>query len=292
MSSVSFSMQKNKYTPMQIISKVILYLICIIVAVMCIFPIIALVITATKTTQQIDAGFTFEFGSNFFKNIADLFKFIEEECEFSIARSFLNSVIISVSSTTLGIYFSALTAYACHVYDFKGKAFFEKFLLFLIIIPGQLGAVGFFTLVLKMNWMDTYIPFIFPAIASPSTVFFIRQYMKQNFSREYVDAARMDGANEFAIFNMICLPYIKSAIATMALFGIISSWNNFMGPMTFLSEKELFTLPQIMYLLTTDNNPPRGPYYVSILITMLPMLLIYVFLSKTIMKGVSAGGLK
>ena len=211
---------------------------------------------------------------------------------YSVFRAFLNSCIISFASTALCIYFSALTAYACHVYDFKGKKFFEKFILFLIIIPGQLGAVGFFKIVMDLRMDNTYIPFIFPAIASASTVYFLRQYLKSNFSKEYVDAARMDGANEFAIFNMICLPYIKAGLATMALFGIISSWNNFMGPMTFLTDAELFTLPQLMFYLTKSNIPNYGAYYVGILLTMLPMLVIYFFMSKTIMKGVSAGGIK
>ena len=292
--SMSIRLHKNKYTAGQIIAKIILYLICIVVAIMVILPIISLVISVTRASEDIDAGFKFEIGSRFIDNLTGLINHLHDPDTggYSIARAFLNSVIISVSSTSLCIYFSAMTAYACHVYDFKGKAFFEKFILFLIIIPGQLGAVGFYTMALKLNWMDTYIPFIFPAIASPSTVFFMRQYLKQNFSREYVDAARMDGANEFITFNRICLPFIKSALATMALFGIISSWNNFMGPVTFLSKPELFTLPQIVSYMTNDAFIETGPYYMGILITALPMLLIYFFLSKVIMKGVSAGGLK
>ena len=288
---------KNRHirrnSPSQIIAKIVLYIICILVAIMCLFPIVSLLITVTRSGNEIIGGFSFVPGTSFFKNIENLIEFLRKG-EYSIARSFLNSCFISILSTSVSIYFSAMVAYACHVYDFKGKAIFEKFILFLIIIPGQLGAVGFFTLVLKMHWQDTFIPFIFPAICSPGTVFFLRQYLKQNFSKEYVDAARMDGANEFYIFNIICLPYIKPALATMALFGIISSWNSFMGPMTFISDHGLMTLPQIMYFISTAPNAAKytGGQYMAILITMLPMLFVYFFLSKTIMKGVSNGGLK
>lgn len=270
---------------------ILLFLLCLFVAFLCLFPFFALIITITKNKTQILSGFSFEFGTNFFANIVNFFEFMEDY-EYNVFRAFLNSCIISIASTSLCIYFSALTAYACHVYDFKGKAFFEKFILFLIIIPGQLGAVGFFRLVMGMHLDNNFVPFIFPAIASPSTVYFLRQYLKSNFSREYVDAARMDGANEFKIFNMICLPYIKAALATMALFGIISSWNNFMGPMTFLTDSSRYTLPQLVYYITTANIPDYGAYYMGIMITMLPMLVIYFFLSKTIMKGASSGGLK
>ena len=271
--------------------RICLSAICIFTAVICLFPFLALIITITKSSREIQSGFSFALGTSFFDNIHNLIQFMNDY-DYSIFRAFFNSCIISILSTSICIYFSALTAYACHVYDFKGKAIFEKFILFLIIIPGQLGAVGFFKLVMDLNMDNTFIPFILPAIASPSTVYFLRQYLKSNFSKEYVDAGRMDGASEFRIFNTVCLPYIKAGIATMALFGIISSWNNFMGPMTFLTDSNLYTLPQIVFYLTTSNIPDYGAYYMSVMLTMLPMLVIYFFLSKVIMKGVSAGGLK
>ena len=271
--------------------RICLYALCLITAFLVIFPLLVLVITITHSDAEIQAGFTFTFGSS----LGDNFKGLIDELEgkgISLFRPFLNSVFISLTSTGLCIYFSALTAYACHVYDFKGKKFFEKFILFLIIIPGQLGAVGFFRLMLDLNFYDTYVPFILPAIAAPSTVYFLRQYLKSNFSKEYVDAARMDGASEFRIFNMICLPYIKAALATMALFGIISSWNNFMGPMTFLQSHELFTLPRVMNELLTMQDKDYGIIYLGSFVITLPMLIVYLFMSKIIMKGVSAGGLK
>ena len=271
--------------------KVALYALCFIVVFLIIFPLLVLVITITRSNTEIQSGFSFKFGDSLVANFNSLVETLEGK-GFSIFRSFLNSVLISFTSTGMCIYFSALTAYACHVYDFKGKKFFEKFLLFLIIIPGQLGAVGFFRLIMGLGFYDTYIPLIFPAIAAPSTVYFIRQYMKSNFSREYVDAARMDGASEFRIFNLICLPYIKAGLATMALFGIISSWNNFMGPMTFLQSSELYTLPQIMNALRVMQIEDYGAYYLGSFLVMLPMLIVYFFMSKVIMKGVSAGGLK
>ena len=271
--------------------KIALYALCFLVVFLVLFPLLVLVITITRSNVEIQSGFAFQFGNSLGANFKSLIDTLTGQ-GFSIFRSFINSVILSFSSTAVCIYFSALTAYACHVYDFKGKKFFEKFLLFLIIIPGQLGAVGFFRLVMNLGFYDTYIPLILPAIAAPSTVYFIRQYMKSNFSREYVDAARMDGASEFKIFNIICLPYIKAGLATMALFGIISSWNNFMGPMTFLQSSELYTLPQIMNALRVMQIEDYGAYYLGSFLVMLPMLIVYFFMSKIIMKGVSAGGLK
>ncbi|MCR4562557.1 MAG: carbohydrate ABC transporter permease [Bacilli bacterium] len=283
--------QNNKLKFFKIIAQILLYIICIFVAVMVLFPLLSLLLASTHSSTEIMQGFSFTIGNSFFDNWNNLMKELGKQ-DLSIIRSFFNSCIISFASTSLCIYFSSLTAYACHAYNFKGKAFFEKFILFLIIIPGQLGAVGFYALIVDMNLLDTYIPFIVPAICSASTVFFIRQYLRANFSTEFIDAARMDGASEFRIFNTICLPYIKPALATMALFGIISSWNSFMGPMMFLTEPQLYTLPQILYFLTSMQSIDYGAVYMGVLITILPMLLVYFFLSKTIMAGVSNGGLK
>ena len=274
----------------QLILRIFILIICVVAALMVLFPLYFLLTTVTHNDDDIILGNIGWFGTSFFDNLKVLNSIIKKK--YSIPKAFLNSCFISFVSTGLCIYFSSLTAYACHVYDFKGKKFFEKFILFLIIIPGQLGAVGFFKMVFALRMDDTYIPFIFPAIASASTVYFLRQYLKANFSKEYVDAARMDGANEFMIFNKICLPYIKAGLATMALFGIIASWNNFMGPLTFLTSRDKFTLPQIVYYLTLMEMPEYGAYYVGVFITTLPMLIVYFFLSKVIMKGVSNGGLK
>lgn len=290
-------MRERTLTPIEqarrntLAGRICLFALCTFVAILVLIPFIALILAVTRTSLEIQSGFSFIPGTAFFDNFRNMFEFMDMY-DYSIIRSFFNSCIISICSTSICIYFSALTAYACHVYDFKGKAFFEKFILFLIIIPGQLGAVGFFRLVMNLELDNTYIPFIFPAIASPSTVYFLRQYMKSNFSKEYVDAGRMDGASEFRIFNTVCLPYIKAAIATMALFGIISSWNSFMGPLTFLSDPSLYTLPQIVFYITRSDSVDYGVYYLAVLITMLPMLVIYFFMSKTIMKGVSNGGIK
>ncbi len=280
-------------------ARILLTILCIVVAFICLLPIVVLIINVTRSSNQISKGFEFVFGSSFGTNFNNLMKFMDEY-EYSMVKSFFNSVIISTLSTAVSIYFSALTAYAVHVYDFKGKAFFEKFLLFLIIIPTQLGAVGFFLMAQKFLSLSPYISqtylsytiFILPAISSASTVYYIKQYMKNNFSLEYVDAARMDGAGEFKIFNTICLPFIKSSLATMALFGIIASWNNFMGPLTFINKKELYTLPQIAYYLGKDTSIDYGAQYMAIFITTLPMLLVYIFMNRIIMKGTAAGGIK
>ena len=301
MASRAFNLNPKQAKRARIAAQILYTLICVIVMILVLLPILVLLINVTRSEKQILTGFEFLFGSSFADNFKAFMDFMSEN-KFSPIRSFFNSVIISVLSTAVSVYFSAMTAYAIHVYDFKGKKFFEKFILMLIIIPNQLGAVGFYTIAKKYLNLSpainqsylAYAIFILPAIASASTVYFLRQYMKNNFSLEYVDAARMDGASEFRIFNTVCLPFIKSSLATMALFGIIASWNNFMGPLTFLDkgQEQLYTFPQLAYYIGKEEHVNVAAQYMGIFITALPMLLVYIIMNRIIMKGTAAGGLK
>lgn len=273
---------------LQILLKIALYILCVAVAAMCIIPIYLLFASASHSTSELQSGFTFLFGGNIWNNWQSL-----KASGFPILRAFVNSLIISLSSTGLCVYFSAMTAYACFAYHFKGRKVFQKLVLILVIIPGQLGMVGFFKLVMDLNMYDTWWPLILPAICSASTVFFLQQYFKANFSMDYVDAARVDGAGELRIFNTIVLPIIKPALSTMALFGIISSWNSYMGPLLFLQSEDLYTLPLLVSELKTSvHNVDLGAMYLGIVLTVLPMIVVYFIMSKTIMKGIAGGGIK
>ena len=299
MRSNVFNMSPKQAKNARTVAGILLTFLCVIVAFIVLLPILVLIINVTRSGSDIVKGFSFVFGAEFGNNFKKLLNYMSDN-DYSLIKSFMNSIIISVLSTGVSIYFSAMTAYAVHVYNFKGKAFFEKFLLILIIIPSQLGAVGFFLMARKFLSLSPYIAqtylsyaiFVLPAVSSASTVYYIRQYMKNNFSMEYVDAARMDGASEFQIFNTICLPFIKSSLATMALFGIIASWNNFMGPLTFIRYKDLYTLPQIAYYIGKETVIDYGVQYMGIFITALPMLLVYIVMNRIIMKGTAAGGIK
>lgn len=280
--------QSKKMTPIQISGSVIAFLICTFVALICLLPIYCLFVNATRSSHQILTGVSLLFGGNLITNFKSLF-----DADFPIFRAFLNSCIVSFSSTALCLYFSCLTAYVFRVYNFRFKKFLHSVIILLIIIPGQLGMIGFYRLVVDLGMLDTYWPLILPAIASASTVFFFEQYMKSNFSMDYVDAARVDGANEFQIFNLIALPILKPALATMGLFGVISSWNSYMGPLMFLSNQDLYTLPLLVSVLKTNvYSTDYGAMYLGIALTILPLMIVYAVFSKWIMDGIAMGGIK
>lgn len=263
-------------------------ILAIVVAIVCLLPIWILFVNATRTTAAIQQGISFIPGDQLFININRLL-----DKGFPILRSFFNSVIISFSSTALCLYFSALTAYAFVMYDFKYKNVLFSIVLLIIMMPTQLSLIGFYQLVVDLGMYDTWWPLIIPSIASAATVFFLKQYMESNFSRSIVEAARIDGASEFGIFNKICIPMTMPALATMGIFGIVSSWNNYMGPLLILQSVDNYTLPMLVELLKTDiYSTDLGAIYAGIFLTILPLLVVYAIFAKKIVAGVALGGVK
>ena len=264
----------------------IIYICCIFMAIVCLLPLWLLFVDATRSTQQINQGMSLLPSTYLAINWNSLM-----EHDFPIVQSFFNSVLISFSSTALSLYFSTLTAYSFVAYRYKGQKAVWSVILILMMIPGQLSMIGFYKLVVDLGMYDTYWPLIIPAIAGPGAVFFFKQYFDANFSRELVEAARIDGSGEFRTFNLIVLPTLAPAIATNAIFGIVSSWNNYMGPLMILSSTEKYTFPMISQLLKTDRyNTDLGAMALAVFMTILPLLVVYACFSRFIIRGVAIGG--
>ena len=196
--------------------------------------------------------------------------------------------------TALSGYFSALTAYGLAVYNFKGRNALFTTILVLMMVPAQLGLLGFYDLVNGLGLMDSYIPLIIPAIASPFIVFFLRQYLVSVLPMSIIEAARMDGASEIATFHKIGLPIMMPGIATMSIGTFIGSWNNYLMPLVLLISPDKFTLPVMMGSLSAskDITANMGATYVSVAVSVLPVMIAFCFFSKYIISSISAGGVK
>ncbi len=264
----------------------IIYICCCLMVVVCLLPLWLLFVDATRSTTEINQGMSLIPSGHLVINFNSLMSH-----DFPIMQAFFNSVLISFSSTALSLYFSTLTAYSFVAYRYKGQKAIWSIILILMMIPGQLSMIGFYKLVVDMGMYDTYWPLIIPAIAGPGAVFFFKQYFDANFSKELVEAARIDGSSEFRTFNLIVLPTLAPALATNAIFGIVSSWNNYMGPLMLLSSTEKYTFPMISQLLKTDRyNTDLGAMALAVFLTILPLLVVYACFSRFIIRGVAIGG--
>ena len=162
------------------------------------------------------------------------------------------------------------------------------------MIPAQVSALGFVQVMTKFNLLNNYIPLILPGIAAPVVFFYMKQYMESVLPLEIIDAARVDGSGEFRTFNTIVLPILKPAIAVQMIFSFVTSWNNYFIPALLLDKAEMKTVPiMIAQLRSADYSKfDMGKVYMFILLSILPVLIIYIILSKSIIKGVTSGSVK
>lgn len=274
----------------QKIFRVFAYILCIFLACLSLFPFIIMLVNATRDTPSIQSSpISFMFGSNLKRN----FQILTSKDMFSPWVGLKNSLIISVCATALTVYFSTLTAYALVAYEWKLKGPFFAMILAVMMIPATITSIGFYQFMYRIGWTNNLLPLILPAIAAPGTVFFMRQFMIPSLPMEIVQSARVDGASEFRTFNQIVLPIMKPAMATQAIFAFVASWNNLFIPQILLTKKEVYTMPIMVSLLNGDiYKVEYGAIYLGILLTVLPIFVIYFALSKYIIAGVALGGVK
>lgn len=284
---------KQKAKTSDVVVTVLMILLCII----CVIPVYILVINSTRTSVDITGqGVSLIPGLNFFKNIETLNEWTKTgKVEYSALTGYLNSAIIAFSTTFLSVLFSGITAYGLVVYDFKFKKVAYTFILAVMMIPVQVTSVGFYQFMAKLHLTDSYFPLIMPALAAPAIVFFMRQYMRSSFPLEIVEAARIDGSNEFRTFFSIAIPMMKPAFAVQAIFAFVANWNNYYMPAMILisRKKSQMTLPMMVNTINSnDKLADYGAKYVAIMLSIIPVIIVYFIFSKFIVEGVALGGVK
>ena len=289
--------------------RTVAYIVLILISFLCLVWFYVLFINTTRSNGQLKAGFQAYPSAYLVKNLHNLFHGATP-----VVRGMLNSLVIACSNALLCVYFSTMTAYAIHAYEFKGKKAIFTFILAIMMIPTQVTALGFIQLMGKMHLTNTFLPLILPGIASPITFFYMKQYMalilpgiaspitffymKQymasNLPGSLLEAARIDGAGEFKIFNTIVLPLMKPAVAVQAIFAFVASWNNYFTPALILSDKMKKTLPILIAELRNADwkTFDMGQVYAMIAFAIFPVIIVYLLLSRYIVGGVTAGGVK
>ncbi len=286
------------------VSKIFIYAAVILFTAFVLLPVYILLINATRTDAQIRTGFTLVPGKELFRNIQYL---NAKSGNFNILIGYRNSLILAVLSPLLAVYFSALTAYGLTAYRFKGRNAIYKIILLTIMLPAQLSLVGFYDYMITLNgwiqsifgddtyiFLDSYVPLILPSIANAGCVFFMKQYLDSTFEKALVEAGRIDGAKEFLIFNKIMLPLMLPCVATMFIINFIGSWNNFLMPMLLITSPELYTMPMMVQTLQIADGgaSDQAVVYTGLLLSVVPIILVFVVFSKWIVAGLTIGSVK
>lgn len=279
------------------IRTILVTIVLVLLTIFALVPIWILVVNSTRQSVEIAArGVAFIPKGNLGENIKTLNQWkAEGKIAYDALTGYLNSGFLAFAATILTVVFSGMTAYGIIVYDFKLKNAAYTFILAVMMIPMQVTSVGFYQFMAKIKLTDSYLPLIIPAIAAPAVVFFMRQYMKSAFPLEIVEAARIDGCGEYRTFFTIGIPMMKPAFAVQAIFAFVGNWNNFYMPsMILISRKEnQLTLPMMVNtILTNDKLADFGARYAAIMLSIVPVVVIYFIFSKFIVEGVALGGVK
>ncbi len=267
----------------KIIARTVVYLFAFTVAITAFYPFYVMIISATHDNYNIVAKINLLPGKQLAANYARLTQNIE------LYRGIFNSVVLAVAVTVVQNYFTTMAAYAFSKFHFKGRNALFGVVMVAMMLPGQLGIIGFYKEVQSMNLLNSYFTLIVPTIANCFAVFFYKQYLDGALPNELLEAAIVDGCKELRIFHKIVLPLMIPALVTQGVMTFIGTWNSYLTPLIILNDKKKLTLPLMIATVRDATHADYGAQYVGMLVSVIPMVIVFCFTSKIIMEKISIG---
>jgi ABC-type glycerol-3-phosphate transport system permease component len=270
------------------IQRGLIYVILAILLVVTLIPIWMLLVNATRSTSEIQQGVGFWPSAYLVSN----YKILLSK-GLDLPRGFLNSFTIAIATTVVSVYFSFMAAYGIVVYDFKGKKQLYNFILILVMIPMQLSIIGFYQYMSKLGLTDNYLSLILPSIANAGAIYFAKSYLESVIIQDLIDAGRVDGASELAIFHQIMFPIAAPGAFTLGIFSFVAGWNNFFNAYILITSRDKYTLPMLVQTLRGDvYRHEYGAIYLGLAASIIPIIIIYFLFSRFIVSGISMGAVK
>jgi multiple sugar transport system permease protein len=206
-------------------------------------------------------------------------------------RYFANSVIVAFATTLGHVFFDTLAAYAFSKLTFPGRDRIFFIMLLALMVPFQVNLIPLYKIMATLHWTNTYLALIVPNLTSIFGIFLMRQFML-TIPGELLDAARIDGCNEFGVFRRVVVPLALPGIATLIIFTFMGTWNDFLWPRIVTSSEKLFTLPVGLAQLHMKNTSNVAQIMAGTVLTALPMIIVFLFMQRQFIEGMTAGALK
>ena len=276
----------NKSKSKKTLVNVILYGVLLIGSIFVLYPFFFMISNSFKTgTEIMNAPLALP-KSISFRGYTDVFEAL------NIPRLFFNTIFIATSVTVLNVLFSAMVAYAMVKQDVPRKKLMRDVILGSMMIPSVLLLIPTYTMMYNLDWINTYRVLIIPTALSAYNIFLMIQFFKQ-IDDAYLEAARIDGANEFMIFTKVVLPMAKPALTTIGVLTFMGSWNDFMGPLLYLRSDAKMTLQLAIFKFSsTIPGLHIEQLWAAMVIISLPMVIIYFLLQKNFIEAFTGVGLK
>ena len=267
------------------LSRIIIYILLILLTVICFLPFYIMIINATHSSNELMTGLYLLPGASIFQNYLNMREMIQ------IGRGFLNSVIISFSSTLLSAYFGALTAFGLSKYRFKGQGIVFGIVMVSMMIPSQLTLIPRFVIFSEIGLVNTHWALILPKMIAVSATVMMRQAF-MGTSNELREAAQIDGSGEFRIFLQIMVPIIQPTVAAVFTTQFISAWNSYLDPLIFINRTELYTLPLVLNNFVNMEGTQYGLLMAACCLATVPVFIVFLCGQKFFMKGLTVGAVK
>jgi ABC-type glycerol-3-phosphate transport system permease component len=279
---------RNELNLRRIIEDFLLHAVLILLALFMILPFVWMVSTSLKPINEV-----FQSPPQLISPNASLDVYVTLFEEKNFARNLWNTFLIASSATLLRLFFCALGGYGFAKYSFRGKGSLFAIVLATLVIPFGIMLIPLYIIMLKLQWIDTFWPLIIPGAANAFGIFFMRQYIS-TISDELVDAARIDGASEFAIFWRVILPVVSPGLVSLGLIFFMASWNDFLFPLVILKSPSNFTLPLTIRSLISGGigRPVYNLQMAGSVVSILPLLIIFLIFQRRFIDGITAGAVK
>jgi ABC-type glycerol-3-phosphate transport system permease component len=269
------------------LSGLLIYAVLILAGLAFILPFYWAVVSAFRPTAQF-----FQLPIPLFPNPPSLENFETLFARSDFGRGLFNSAFLAVVSVILQVWFCALAGYTFAKLRFRGRDALFIGILTTMMIPLGVGLIPNFIIMARIGWVDTYQALIVPGIANAFGIFWMRQYCL-SLPDELLDAARVDGAGEFGIFSRIVLPVIRPALASLAIFVFLSSWNDFLAPLVFLRSEDKFTVQLWLSIVSEQQNVSQPAIVMAgSVLASIPIVILFAALQRHFIAGLTAGSVK
>ena len=251
------------------------------------YPLFNMIISSLKPTREI-LQHPFSLPAN-----PDFSSYKRVWIDMGFSTFFINSIIVTVSSMALVLLFGSMASYAISRYVFKGNTLLYMIFLSGIMLPLKAAIIPLFMIIRKLGLMDNFLSviFIFTAMGIPSTIFILSGFFKA-IPADLEYAARIDGCNDFSIYSKIMMPVIAPGIALVTIYNAVPIWNDFFFPLVFLHNRSLKTLPVGLSTFFGQHSTNWTLLFTGLTVAILPMMILYLFMSKYFIKGMTAGAIK
>ncbi|PHJ42846.1 sugar ABC transporter permease [Vibrio sp. PID17_43] len=269
------------------VAMVLLAFVLIVSAIITVFPFIWSALLSTRDRSEIfGTGISLAIGDSLAYNYAQLLEIMP------FWQAMFNSIYVAFLGTTISLLFCSMGGYAFAVYKFKGKNLLFGMLVGSMAIPPVLSLIPYFMIVKFLGLLDNHIAVWLPFTATPFGIFLMRQHVIASIPKELLEAAKLDGAGEFRTYWSVVLPLMKPALATLAIVQFVFFWNMFMQPLVVLNSPDNYVITQALRSVQGIPNTPWGAVMLGTTISILPLVITYLFASKQMISGLTSGAVK